>query len=213
LGTYEVPVQRAIAENLEQGGVFYDIGANVGFFTILAARCVGPSGQVFAFEPEPRNAALLRRNVERNGFAQVTVIEKAVSSQPGCDILMLTPYCGSHALARARQRVNVVDEIEVQTVQLDELVERGQLAPPSLVKIDVEGSDYDVIRGMTRTIEKYRPTIIYETDDAPRVFGTAEDVERNIARLLDEQGYNIHRLEESYPEIQLYVAHFLARPR
>jgi hypothetical protein len=72
---------------------------------------------------------------------------------------------------------------------------------------------FEVTASMTRTIEKYRSTIIYETDDAPRIFGTVEEVERDIARLLNEQGYNIHRLEKSYPEIQLYVAHFLARPR
>lgn len=212
LGTYEGPVQRAIAENLEQGGVFYDIGANVGFFTILAARCVGSSGRVVAFEPEPGNAALLRRNVERNGFAHVTVMEKAVASQSGCDTLMLTTYCGSHALTRARKPVNVAGEIEIQTVEIDELLEKGQLDPPSLVKIDVEGSEYEVISGLTGTIEKYRPRIIYETDDAPRAFGSREQEEIKIERLLHERGYIIHRLENSYPYIRRYVAHFLALP-
>jgi hypothetical protein len=67
LGDYEMPVQRAIADNLDEGGICYDIGANVGFFSVFASR-VGAGGKVFAFEPEPGNAARLRHNIEMNGF-------------------------------------------------------------------------------------------------------------------------------------------------
>ena len=73
-GGAELTVQKILAERLHPGMVFYDLGANIGLFTLLAARLVGDSGKVFSFEPDPENAARLRRNIQRNGFANVTVV-------------------------------------------------------------------------------------------------------------------------------------------
>ena len=79
----EPSVQRTLRAIIRPGDVFLDIGANVGFFTILGARLVGDSGSVVAFEPEPRNVAALRDNVALNDFANVTVVAAAVSSSTG----------------------------------------------------------------------------------------------------------------------------------
>jgi FkbM family methyltransferase len=210
LGHYEMPVQRAIAENLQAGDVCYDIGANVGFFSVLAASRVGSGGRLFAFEPEPGNATMLRHNVEMNGFAHVTIFENAVSSQPGRAVLMLVPYSGSHSLAEFRTPKDVVNQITVDTVQVDQLVENRTLTPPTLVKIDVEGAEYPVMQGMARTIETYRPKIVYEVD-AERE-DEAKVQEKKIERFLGARGYEMHRLENSYVGISHYVAHFLAKP-
>jgi hypothetical protein len=78
-GRYELSVQRVILENISDGEVFYDIGANVGFFSVLAARHVGRSGRVVAFEPGPGNAALLRRNAEINGLTHVSLSLRKLS--------------------------------------------------------------------------------------------------------------------------------------
>src|SRR5215469_6233719 len=82
-GDVEGAVQGALLERLRSGMTFYDLGANIGLFSLIAARMVGPSGWVVSFEPDPVAAARLRRNVERNGFSNVTVVEAGVWSSSG----------------------------------------------------------------------------------------------------------------------------------
>jgi hypothetical protein len=83
LGTCDPDEQRLLVKHLHPGGVYYDLGANIGFFSLLAARLVGPTGHVVAFEPSPVNAAQLQRNIDLNGFTNITLVEAAVSSKTG----------------------------------------------------------------------------------------------------------------------------------
>ena len=98
-GDNELPVQQALVDHLRPGAVFYDVGANVGFLTVLGARLVGPHGAVYAFEPVASNALYVHRNAEANRFAQVQVLEKAVSNRNGRGDLNLAKYSGGAALA------------------------------------------------------------------------------------------------------------------
>lgn len=84
LGTSDFDEQRWLAAHLKPGDIFWDVGANIGFFTLLAARLVGDGGEVVAFEPMPEDVHQLRRNVELNGFQTVAAVEeKAVGAQSG----------------------------------------------------------------------------------------------------------------------------------
>ncbi len=94
--------KKSSAQYLKPGDIFYDIGANVGFFTVVAAKLVGASGKVYAFEPEAVNAATLRHNAQINKFAHVTAIEKAVSRTTGQAELLLSDYCGGHTSSNRR---------------------------------------------------------------------------------------------------------------
>ncbi|MEM6996443.1 MAG: FkbM family methyltransferase, partial [Myxococcota bacterium] len=76
-GTWEALQTKALLERLEPGDTFVDVGANLGYYTVLAAKKVGPSGRVFAFEPDPESFALLKRNVDRNGLTNITAENKA----------------------------------------------------------------------------------------------------------------------------------------
>ena len=87
LGTTEPELQEALAEHLKKGDVVYDLGANVGFYTLLSARLVGPEGHVYAFEPYPKSAETTRHNLAINGFDHATVINKAVADKPGLEWL------------------------------------------------------------------------------------------------------------------------------
>jgi predicted RNA methylase len=79
-GKGELAVQQALAARIQPGEVFYDLGANIGLFSLMAARLVGASGEVYSFEPDPVNAARLRRNVAQNRLTNVTVVEHGVWS-------------------------------------------------------------------------------------------------------------------------------------
>lgn len=211
LGTYELPVQQALATYLGSGDTFYDIGANIGFFTVIAAKLVGASGRVYAFEPVPENAACIRRNVQLNRFSNITVFEKAVSSSTGEGELLLTQHPGGNALSTAYRPPDMKGSMTVELVSIDDLVGQQILAPPTFVKIDVEGAELDVLQGMSKTIQEFKPVILYEADDADKdaLKQKSQDLETFICSL----GYKIEALATAYPTIQWNVWHAVAIPK
>ena len=128
-----------------------DIGANIGFYTLLAAKLVGTKGKVFTFEPEPQNYALLLRNIELNGYKNVTPVRKAVSSKTGKADLFINKRTGSHGFLSDRE--DVIGVTTVETMSLDNYFE-GKECPIDIIKIDVEGSELAVFAGMPNIIKK-----------------------------------------------------------
>jgi FkbM family methyltransferase len=159
LGTYEPLVQKCLVRQLHPGDVFYDIGANAGFFSLLAARCVGQRGHVFAFEPLPENIEILCEQFRLNECRNTTVVGLAVSD-----------HSGPAALERGSDR-NTAHLVQtaavaaggcpVRTVALDEFVQSH--ARPDFVKIDVEGAEVLVLQGATRLLsDAGRPRLLVE---------------------------------------------------
>ena len=100
LGTTEPEEQEALVSWLQSGQVFYDIGANVGFFAVLAARLVGPTGKVYAFEPFPQSTEAIRKNAALNGFEQIVEVwQGAVSDRSGVGRLSIQGECNTFRLA------------------------------------------------------------------------------------------------------------------
>lgn len=155
LGTSEPEEQKILARSLALNDVFYDIGANIGFYSTLAARLVGKSGRVFAFEPFPESAQACLQNALSNGFDHVTVVEVAVGEENGLVRLELEKFSAGHRLGSGRG-------IEVPMVGIDSWRAEAGAPPPQLVMIDVEGAELSVLRGMLTTIENARPVIMVE---------------------------------------------------
>lgn len=210
LGTNELPVQQALAKSLKPGDVFYDIGANIGFFTVIGAKLVAPSGQVYAFEPVPENAALVRQNARVNHFSTVTVLEKAVSHSRGAEELLLAHHPGGATLATAGKPPDLKGAMTVDLVSIDALVAEQVIKPPTVVKIDVEGAEIDVLCGMIQTIQDYKPKILYEIDDENEASLMRKSYE--VEAFVQAFGYQIETLEESYPGAGWHVKHAIAMP-
>lgn len=160
-GAAEPEVQNALQSLLRPGMVFYDVGANIGFFALLAAKLVGTHGRVSAFEVDPEVAARLREHVARNGFEQITVEEKAVWSEPGTVSFersdpKQSPDRGLGHVAEGDAK----DSIRVEAVSLDAYAETAPA--PDFLKCDVEGAEVDVFRGAQRLLKEKRPGIICE---------------------------------------------------
>ena len=146
---YEPATTHLFREFLTPGMVVVDIGANVGYFSLLAADLVGPAGTVYAVEPEPQNNAILRKNVHLNSYSNVRVIEKAVSNRTGPVQLFLSALDnGSHSISDAAAR-GVAGDVQVAATTLDDLLEDEGWPKVDLVKIDVEGAEMLVLEGMT----------------------------------------------------------------
>jgi len=210
LGSNELPVQEAFVRFLHAGNVLYDVGANVGFFTVIGAKLVGPGGQVHAFEPVPENAAAVRHNCELNGLKQVTVWETAVSDQSGTGQLQLAEYSGGASLSVAAPPPDFAGTVDVPLVTLDEIVQTRQAPPPNFVKIDVEGAEIQVLRGMAGVIEKHKPIIIFEIDDGdPQAFAQKKTT---CTEFLQNFGYTMEILPDSYPHGDWLVENYIALP-
>ncbi len=210
-GNNELPVQHMMEKHLGSGDVVFDIGANVGFFSIIAARLVGETGRVYAFEPVRRNVRHLRRNASLNGLDNVTVVEKAVAGRSGPGSLVLAEYSGGAALSTATRPPDATSSIDVMLVTIDDVVRSGDAPSPSLIKIDVEGAELDVLEGMVETLGRCSPTIICEIDDGQRE--QFDDKYRSCIEFLATHRYDVTPLEDSYPDAPWLVGQFLATPR
>lgn len=209
-GTNELPVQEALACSLQPGQVFYDIGANVGFFTVIGARLVGPTGQIYAFEPVPENAHAVRQNAASNGFHQVTVFEQAVAQASGRGELFVSHYAGGATLSAADLPPDLKQSITVELVAIDDLIVQG-LRPPAVVKVDVEGAELAVFQGMAQTIATFRPLIIYEIDDGDeQAFRRKQQA---CDTFLQNRGYDLTVLADSYPGAGWQVSNTVAVPK
>jgi FkbM family methyltransferase len=160
-GKGEPGVQRALQEHIRPGMNFYDVGANIGFFSLLAARLVGEKGRVTAFEADPEIASRLREHVARNSFSWVTVEEKAVWSGSGTAIFersdpRVSPDRGlGHVVKVTSPRT-----VEIQAVSLDEYA--ATAGAPDFIKCDVEGAEVEVFRGARRILQEKGPGILCE---------------------------------------------------
>src|SRR5579859_3294923 len=134
-----------MVRHLGPGAVMYDIGANIGFFSLLGARLTGPEpGHVYAFEPAPVNAEAIQVNADRNEFSNITVIAKAVGETRGRVRLQLVDDAAWSRLEAYGAHPLTEDILDVEQVTIDELVDVGEIRPPELVKIDVEGAELAV---------------------------------------------------------------------
>ena len=175
LGGYERQHQRLLVRLLQPGDVFFDAGAHVGFYTLLASRQVGATGRVVAFEPNPRNLAFLRRHVALNRATNVTIVEAAVSSDVG---FVQFDLSGDSAMGHVTQ-----DDggLRVASLSLDAWVaENGIL--PTVMKIDVEGHEPPVLEGADMTLSQGRPKV---------VLSVAPDSLDRCRRILEEHGYRL----------------------
>jgi FkbM family methyltransferase len=166
-GEYEPQLTAWLRANLRPGMTFVDIGANVGYFSVLASRLVGPEGTVIAVEPAPGNVALLRSNLWRNGCANARVLPIAAHVLRGHAQMVLSSGGGS---GNWLQEGPVDDPaVLVPCAPLDDLL--GDI-PVDVVKCDAEGSDVFAIQGMRRTIAANPEIkIVAEFWPAPAVLG------------------------------------------
>ena len=158
-GTYEPPVLQTIIKVVQAGWTAIDAGAYIGYYTLLLAKQVGPSGRVIAFEPLPENFRVLSENIELNRLQNVIAENKAVTDQSGVATLY-RGYEGPFSLTSSIVAASG-EGIEVQAVSLDEYLNnyRERVA---FVKIDVEGAESQVLDGMKRILKEDRPIVVVE---------------------------------------------------
>jgi len=161
LGTTEPEEQALVARYVKSGGVFYDIGANIGFYTVIGAHLVGERGHVYAFEPFAASVAAVRNNVRLNGFGNVTVVEAAVSDHDGTAQFQVGDQSAGNKVVDRPDSGSMMTQ-EVRLLAIDPWRAAENARPPDVVMIDVEGAEVEVLRGMADTLARSRPILLCE---------------------------------------------------
>ena len=162
---YEPEVTAAVRSLLAPGGTFVDVGANIGWYSLLAASLVGPAGTVLAVEPNTHNCELLKVSCERNDFTNIALFNAAVSDRAGWVALETDASNGRVIpLGPLDHTVGpIACSYAVPAFTLDELlVARGILAQVDAVKVDVEGVETAVFSGASRLLGDVRPSVVFE---------------------------------------------------
>lgn len=200
LGDYEPSETRFVLSNLKPGDVFLDIGANVGWFAILAADRVGPNGRVHAFEPRAETARLLDRSIVDNGFSErVRLHVTALGAEDGVGRLLgseTSTNLGGFRLARDADEA--FPRMTSETVSLTALDSLPIEAPVRLIKLDVEGAEPQVLEGARKLIARDRPLILSEVF-APGLRHVSNQEPADYAALVAGLGYRMYALTNGEP--------------
>lgn len=189
-GGGEPAVQQFLAGRLRPGMVFYDLGANSGFFSLIACRSVGGAGRVYSFEPSHENAERARANMSRNGFTNCTVVEAAVWNRTGTVTFDQSDPSSSPDRGTGHVEVNANSSlaISVPAIALDDFCRTSPA--PDIIKCDVEGAEVEAFRGARCLLESHRPVIICEIHSAEN--------DRVLRTELESLGYAVRNLDENH---------------
>lgn len=187
---WEPHLTRFIRHRLSESDVFIDVGANQGWFTLVAASVVGSSGRVVAVEAAPELCVVLRENVDDSGFANVRIVNAAAGSEAGTVAIVAGPE-------RHTGLTRVVAGNDVRCDTLPSLVGDADWRAARLVKIDVEGAEYDVVRGLASGLGDTRHDAEFVIEVGPERASTTEAVEE-LFRVFRGAGFSAYRMPNEY---------------
>lgn len=182
LGSYEADKQLVFAQTIQPGMTVFDIGANVGFYSLLASRLVGVGGHVDAFEPLPRNIDLLKRHLSINRVENATVWPNAVADTHGCSDFVVAQSPSMGHIGGDGDQV-----ISVEMISLDEVADEGRLRSPDVIKCDIEGAEVEFLTGAKELLKRAMPIIFLATH--------GPDMHSKSCELLWSFGYELEPLD------------------
>jgi len=160
-GTREVYFVETVKKEVKAEDIVVDIGANIGYYALLEARIVGDKGRVYAIEPVTENIGLLRKNIELNGYTNIEVYQLAIGDKKGLATMYIPKERNLSAMKHPDSYTGIVEERSVEVTTLDDFLKNKPY--PNVIRMDVEGYEYQIIKGMKKTLgNNYPLTILVE---------------------------------------------------
>lgn len=181
-----------LARNLSRGDIIFDIGANIGAWSLVLSEAVGENGRVFAYEPTLTTYETFSRNVALNSIGNIAACRYALSNTNNKIKLYHDIDCSRNSLGHTRTTLDVLAYEEVRARTLDDLVSEHALERLDFIKIDVEGAEPLVLEGARRTLKRFKPTILFEVNPgALAELGFQHD---SAWQILSDLGYRFYDL-------------------
>ena len=187
-----------IKQQIKKGNNVIDIGANIGYFTLLFAKLVGPDGKVFAFEPDPTNFSILKKNIEVNNYNNVILSQKAISDKTESTKLFLCKF--SNGMNRTYDS-NLCDKsLDIESTTLDNFLNQINFSGKiDFIKIDTEGSEIKVLKGIEKIIEM-NDDISLQIEFNPSSINECGFKSRSLPDFLVKKGFQMlafsHKIEK-----------------
>jgi FkbM family methyltransferase len=190
-GTWEPTETEVFLKHVKAGDTVVDVGANIGYYTVLGAKAVGSAGKVYAFEPDPTGFGLLAKNVKTNGFANVIAEQKALSDKPGKLKLYLDAVNkGDHRIYQTGNRPS----IDIDAVTLDGYLGKAG-RKVDLIKIDTQGAEVVILRGMKETLRQ-NPSVKLLIEFWPKGLSEFGHKATEILDILDGMNFKYRDIQE-----------------
>ena len=203
-GSYALLVIEAMKRFLKPGDVFLDVGANIGYLSAMAAGLVGKSGQVHCFEPVPAYFYRLQRLAELNPEYSIFSNARAAGDETGTCKIYVTREPGQNTMVpHFKSNEEITFSLEVPVVRLDSYIERHKLSSVKMIKIDAEGYEFPILKGLRRQFEQnsFRPAIICEI--APRAYSLMNTSAKELSKYMAQYGYSARDLIDAETHVDL----------
>ncbi|HUV88134.1 MAG TPA: FkbM family methyltransferase [Anaerolineae bacterium] len=196
-GLYDQAETELLRRILGSGDIFLDLGANVGYYSLIASQIVGPEGRVHAFEPIGQNARVLTRTIAENGISNITVNEVAVGAEAGSlDLFVPDGDIGNSGWASIVPSERRPRTITVEMVAIDDYLAAQSVDRVRLVKMDIEGGELNALRGMERLLRQAdAPDLLCEVN--PFLLEKLGLGAGSLGQLLDKRGYLLYEVGSS----------------
>lgn len=207
-GFYEKEISKLISQRLKGKKVFVDVGANIGYYSVFASKIL-KKGRVYAFEPQKYSYKILKKNLSLNNLENVTLVNKGCGSKnEKLSIYSDKNNLGHSSVVRGRPFDNKPNKEDINIIKLDDYFKRKSF---DLIKIDVEGFEYEVLKGAKKCLENFSPEIIFEF--SPEIYSNIEkdyiSYSIDLLYFLKKKGYLLYEIRENtlylIKDIDIYV--------
>lgn len=200
-GIYEPFETETVQKEIKEGDIVLDIGANIGYYTLIFAKIVGENGKIFAFEPDPTNFLLLKKNVEINGYKNVILIEKAVFNKTEKARLYLSDNTAiDHRIYNPIYKNENRKSINVEAICIDNYFENyaGKI---DFIKMDIQGAEASAFQGMSNLLKK-NDAIKIITEFFPNGLKAAGTSSEEYLKLLTDSDFKLYDINEQEKKMQ-----------
>lgn len=201
-GVYEEYATELFRKMIKKGMIVVDMGAHIGYYTLMSARLVGDEGKIYAFEPYPPSYKLLVKNIQVNGYRNVIPVQKALSNKKGKVTLFLDQrVSGNNSLSRDNVP-DLANSIQIESITLDEYFEKDvKNLKVDFIKMDTQGAEGLVLQGMTKIIEKNNNLKILMEFWPFGLRNMGEDPQKLLNKL-KQYGFQLQRIDEQKQSIE-----------
>jgi len=185
LGIHEVHLSTSLVSNLKSDSVFYDLGANAGYYSLIASTKID-EGAIYGFEPVDKSIKYFRAHLVKNQITNVEIISKGISDSCKEIYFTATDHISGNGYKNIQDEPK--DLLKVDCLSIDSFVEEYRAKPPTIIKIDIEGAELDALKGSENTLKEFRPLIYLATHD-----DIVPNITRECIEFLERLGYTVNQ--------------------